>query len=107
MCGMCGVPAPPGHWSEAGVVDSARDRLRARIRRADLIDAILRCHGLRARDQLNAPGLILSSPTGGHTIAHELSDVWSAATCLSGRPFDPLDTDLLDALENRHAAGGR
>lgn len=104
MCGICGVPAPPGHWSEAGVVDSPRDRLRARIRRADLIDRVLRCYGLRARDRLDAPGLNLSSPTGGHAISHELATVWVAAEGLSGVLIDPLDIDLLDALTSGLAA---
>ena len=40
MCASCGFPAAPGHWTEAGAA-TAPDRLRARFRRAQVLQSVL------------------------------------------------------------------
>ncbi|HRO58754.1 MAG TPA: hypothetical protein PK177_06245 [Burkholderiaceae bacterium] len=71
-----------------------------------MIDRIVRRHGLRALDRLVAPGLALSSPTGGHAVAHELAAVWVEAERMCGRRIDPLDAGLLDTLAGRQVDAG-
>ena len=41
MCASCGYPMRPGHWTEAGAPE-AHDRLRARFRRAEVLNRVLR-----------------------------------------------------------------
>ena len=48
MCSACGFPAAPGHWTEAGA-NTAPDRLRARFRRAQVLQKVLPAYGLTAR----------------------------------------------------------
>ena len=90
MCANCGFPSAPGHWTEAGNA-SAHDRLRARFRRAQLLQAVLPAYGLTAHDDGAIPGLTLSTRTGQHELVADLAEVWSAAERMSGRAVDPLD----------------
>lgn len=90
MCGTCGFPTAKGHWTEAGAA-TAHDRVRARYRRAQVLQRILPAFGVNAHDPIQTPGVILSSMSGSHEIAADLAQVWAAAERLGGRTVDPLD----------------
>jgi len=90
MCSACGFPAAPGHWTEAGAAD-APDRLRARFRRAQVLQSVLAAYGLTAHDGAQVPGIQISTLSGDHTIARDLAEVWVTVERLAGRAIDPLD----------------
>jgi hypothetical protein len=90
MCANCGFPAAPGHWTEAGAA-SATDRLRARFRRAQVLQTILSSYGLTAHDDGLIPGLTVATKTGNHVMAADLTEVWAAAERIVGKVIDPLD----------------
>lgn len=90
MCSVCGFPAAAGHWTEAGAAD-APDRLRARFRRAQVLQAVLPAYGLSAHDGGLVPGIQISTLSGNQTIARDLAQVWEIAERLCGGPVDPLD----------------
>lgn len=90
MCSACGFPAAPGHWTEAGAAD-APDRLRARFRRAQVLQSVLPAYGLTAHDGALVPGIHISTLSGDQTIARDLAEVWATAERLCGCPIDPLD----------------
>ena len=90
MCSACGFPRAPGHWTEAGAA-TAPDRLRARLRRAQVLQSILPAYGLTAHDGLQVPGLQVSTRSGQHALVRDLDEVWATAERLTGKPVDPLD----------------
>jgi mannose/cellobiose epimerase-like protein (N-acyl-D-glucosamine 2-epimerase family) len=90
MCSACGFPAAPGHWTEAGAAD-APGRLRARFRRAQILQSVLPVYGLTAHDGAQVHGIQISTLSGDHTIARDLAEVWATAERLTGSPIDPLD----------------
>lgn len=94
MCSACGYPAAPGHWTEAGYA-SMPDRLRARFRRAQVLQKVLPSYGLTARDGALVPGIQISTLSGNQVIVRDLSEVWEAATKLTGQVIDPLDARFL------------
>ena len=98
MCSACGYPAAPGHWTEAGAA-SMSDRLRARYRRAQVLQRVLSAYGLTAHDGTLVPGIQISSLSGDHTIARDLTEVWETAERLTGRPIDPLAPRFLGAAD--------
>ncbi len=91
MCSACGFPAAPGHWTEAGAAELP-DRLRARFRRAQVLQSILPAYGLTAHDGAQVPGIQVGNLSGDHTIARDLEEVWATAERLAGRAIDPLDS---------------
>jgi len=95
MCGACGFPAIPGHWTEAGFGDDAHQRLRARFRRTQVLRPVLRAYGVTVRDSLS-PGIAVSNMSGAHVIAADMTELWKAAERLGGRTIDPLDPCFLD-----------
>ena len=90
MCSACGFPAAPGHWTEAGAA-TAPERLRARFRRAQVLQAVLPAYGLTASDGMQVQGIQVSTLSGSHAIVRDLEEVWATAERMSGRPVDPLD----------------
>ena len=90
MCSSCGFPAAPGHWTEAGAA-TPHDRLRARFRRAQVLQSVLPAYGLTAHDGAQVPGIQLGTLSGNNTIVRDLEEVWAEAERLSGKPIDPLD----------------
>jgi hypothetical protein len=94
MCGLCGFPAAPGHWAEAGA-RLPGDRLRARLRRAAVLRRALRAHGLDLRDGAPMPGVRLIRPGGGEHLVPDLAALWRAAERVLGAPLDPLDPRFL------------
>lgn len=90
MCSICGFPAAPGHWTEAGA-STAPDRLRARFRRGQVLNAVLRGYGVSAHDGGVVPGIQLASFSGAQSIVPDLESVWPEVERLTGRTVDPLD----------------
>ena len=90
MCANCGFPAAPGHWTEAGAA-TVPDRLRERFRRAQVLQCVLRPHGLTAHDGGLVPGIQVSTLSGNQSIVLTLEDVWPLAQQLTGHAIDPLD----------------
>ena len=91
MCGTCGFPAAPGHWTEAGAGTTPHERLRARLRRAQVLRAVLPAAGLSADEGVNTPGMVIGTLTGAQVIVANLTELWAAAEALGGKPVDPLD----------------
>ena len=91
MCGACGFPAVPGHWTEAGVGNTTHQRLRARFRRAQVLQSVLRAYGVTVRDGMSSPGIQVSNMSGAQLIVADLTELWKAAERLGGRSIDPLD----------------
>lgn len=96
MCATCGFPAAPGHWTDAGAA-TGPDKLRARFRRAQVLQAVLSVYGLSAYDGGLIPGIQISTRSGSETIVPNLTDVWVLAEVLTGCPLDPLDPRFLGA----------
>jgi hypothetical protein len=94
MCANCGFPSAPGHWTEAGSA-GASDRIRARFRRAQVLQAVLPAYGLTAHDDGSIPGITLATRTGHHELVADLAEIWTAAERMSGRAVDPLDPRFL------------
>jgi len=90
MCSACGFPAAPGHWTEAGAA-TAHDRLRGRMRRAQVLQTVLPLYGLKAYDGGEVPGIQISTLSGSQAILRNLDEVWALAEKVSGGPVDPLD----------------
>jgi hypothetical protein len=90
MCANCGFPAAPGHWTEAGAA-SASDRLRARFRRAQVLQTILSGYGLTAHDDGAIPGITVATKTGNQVMVADLTEFWAAAERIGGKVIDPLD----------------
>lgn len=109
MCGLCGILGDDGHWADGLVrpgdppTAAAVPRLRreARRQRLALGNKVLRPYGLSIADWQGA-SYVLTSRTGATEIVSGLSDLWSKAERLAGRPIDPLDPALIEALR-----GGR
>ena len=78
MCNACGFPTRPGHWTDAGA-DNAGDRLRLQLRRAEVLNKLLKGYGFTARPPGHAPGFALSSFSGRTTILPDLEAVWQEA----------------------------
>jgi hypothetical protein len=95
MCSACGYPAAPGHWTEAGAA-SIGDRLRARFRRAQILQRVLQPYGMKAHDGGLVPGIQLSTQTGEQTIVRDLTEVWLEAERMSGKTIDPLAPCFVD-----------
>lgn len=90
MCSICGFPASPGHWTEAGSA-TAPDRLRARFRRGQVLKSVLRSYGISAYDGGMIPGIQLATFSGAQAIVPDLEAVWPEAERLAGVVIDPLD----------------
>ena len=73
MCANCGFPAAPGHWTEAGAA-TAPERLRARFRRAQVLQTVLSGYGLTAHDDGVIPGITVATKTGNHVMAADLAE---------------------------------
>jgi len=94
MCSACGFPAAPGHWTEAGAA-TAHDRLRGRMRRAQVLQTVLPLYGLKAYDGGEVPGIQISTLSGSQSILRNLDEVWALAEKISGGPVDPLDPRII------------
>jgi hypothetical protein len=91
VCSLCGVLGQP-HWAEAG---STR---RARIERVRLVNLALGHFGLRL-DDWSGSVYVVRDRKGRAEVVNDLGGLWSAAERLAGRPLDPLDPELVTALQ--------
>ena len=89
MCALCGVLRNE-HWADEGA------GRRARVIRAALLERVVVHFGLGLREW--AGQYVVSDGKGRSEVAGDLAGVWVAAEQLLGRPLDPLDPALVDAL---------
>jgi hypothetical protein len=100
MCGLCGMLGGAEHWSDGATRDApgAWVRRQARMRSAGLAQAMLAPYGVRVADW-HGTSFIITGPTGRSDIARDFDDLWTRAEAVLGRPIDPLDPALVDAIE--------
>ena len=112
MCAFCAMMADGStHWTAAGTdagqtaePESGRTRYLGRLRRVALVNRILDHYGCEASDWANNRYVVKSRDGRTSLVAH-LPEVWAAAEAIAGRPLDPLDPALLDALRRATATG--
>ena len=89
MCALCGVLRNE-HWADAGA------GRRARVIRAALLERVLAPSGIGVREW--AGQYVVADGKGRAEVADDLAGLWAAVERLAGKPLDPLDPLLLDAL---------
>ena len=104
MCALCGVLGGKGHWSDSASAPAVfasrtepQTRLRERQVRVRILNAVLRHHGVVAKDW-SGSAYLLTSRTGRTALVETVAEVWPAAERISGRACDPLDEAYLGAL---------
>ena len=111
MCVLCGQDfVGQVHWTDRHVEDRARapgsgadpveyqrDRRRDRGHRVVLTNEVLRYYGLRVEDWSGSK-YVLRDRTGSMELIQDLGALWPAVAKLAGRPPDPLDPALQEAL---------
>ena len=109
MCVLCGRDFVAGpHWTDrhlenkarasgADPVEYQRDRRRDRVRRAAIVNEVLRHYGLRV-DDWSGSKYVLRDRKGRSEIIQDLGSLWPAAAKLAGRTLDPLDPVLRELL---------
>jgi hypothetical protein len=104
MCGLCGVLEAEAHWTDAAARPQAfggqaqPTRRQERFARIALANRILGHYGLKLGD-FQGRSYVLRSATGRQELVPHLAGMWAAAERLAGRPCDPLDPELIAALE--------
>jgi hypothetical protein len=105
MCALCGVLGGAEHWTEAvarlGVFTRNTDtasRRRERLNRVVSANRVLKHYRMSLADWQGS-AFVLSSATGKTEIVDNLAHLWTAAERLLGRPCDPLDEELIGAME--------
>ena len=96
MCGLCGLLGAESHWASS--IKSGLPDRQERFQRIAQANRILGFYRLRLED-FQGVSYILSSPTGRRELVSDLGQVWRIAEQMSGRALDPLDPELLSALE--------
>src|SRR5262245_66190146 len=102
MCGLCGVFLTESSWSDATVTspaDGGRTRRHERLHRVAQVNRVLRRYGFKLADW-NGSSYVLSGPTGQSSIVPSIAAVWPAAERIRRQSIDPLDPDLIAALEH-------
>lgn len=95
MCALCGAFGVAEHWSDGAAQAFTRAERQHRVAVAN------RClgpYGLTLSDW--AGRYILTGRTGASSIVDNFGALWPEAERLAGRACDPLDGDLIDALED-------
>ena len=105
MCALCGVLGGAEHWTAAvarpGVFTRNTDvaaRRRERITQVAAANRILKHFRLSLADW-QGTAFVLSTATGKTEIVDHLGHLWAAAERLTGKPCNPLDAELIAALE--------
>ncbi|MGH6899366.1 MAG: hypothetical protein ACREJ5_22920 [Geminicoccaceae bacterium] len=106
MCSLCGVLGAEDHWTDAsarpqtfGGTPARRTRRQERFERIALANRIL-WHYRLALGDFEGQSYVLRSATGRQELVPDLVGLWRAAEKLAGRSCDPLDPDLIAALED-------
>lgn len=94
MCGLCGVFGVAEHWTDG----AGRSQAEAQ-HRIEVANDFVGLYGLRLAEW--AGRFTLSGPTGGAAVVDHLGALWPAAERLAGRTFDPLDPNVIAAVEAR------
>lgn len=89
MCALCGVLRNE-HWADAG------GGRRATVVRTALLEQVLAHAGLGVREW--AGQYVVTDGKGRSEVAEDLAGLWATAERLAGRPLDPLDPGLVEAL---------
>jgi hypothetical protein len=97
MCGLCGILAGADHWSDTGATPQGSTPPQLRQLRARLANRVLAHYSLKLTD--TGGSLILQSATGKSALVAHLGDLWAAADRLGRKPPDPLDPELIAALD--------
>jgi len=105
MCGLCGLLVAEAHWSDAVARPATfagryvpQTRRQERFARITLANRMLGHYRLRLTD-FEGRSYVLRSATGRQEVVPDLMAIWAAAERLAGRPCDPLDPALVQALE--------
>jgi hypothetical protein len=105
MCSLCGVLGGGTHWTDAAAQPGASQtraarptRRQERAARIVLANRILRHYQLKLGD-FEGQSYVLRAATGRQELVPDLAGMWTAAEKLAGRSCDPLDPDLISALE--------
>jgi hypothetical protein len=93
MCALCNVLLSD-HWAEQG------ESRRARTLRTQFLGRVLGHFGLSLHEWAGAV-YVVSDRKGSTLVVQDIGSLWSSAQALLGRPLDPLDPALLDALAPR------
>lgn len=98
MCGLCGLIGEDGHWSDP--LGDSLPRRRERLRRIAAINRVIAPFRVTVSDVQGA-SYLLQGATGRQALATGLEELWQQAQALIGKPLDPLDPRILEALEAR------
>ena len=105
MCVLCWQFLTEDHWSERYLsgdetVSGDREHIRRRDwrRRTQVLNHILGVYGLRLEDW-QSRSYMLSNRKGSTMIVQDVGGLWPAAEQLVGRSLDPLDPQLIEALQ--------
>ena len=105
MCALCGVLGGAEHWTAAvarpGVFSRNTDtasRRRERMRQVTAANGVLKHYRVSLADW-QGTAFVLSTATGKTEIVDNLGHLWIAAERLTGKPCDPLDPELIAAME--------
>jgi|SRR5262245_51525246 len=96
MCGLCGLLGGEAHWASS-IKSGVPDR-QERFQRIAQANQILAFYRLKLED-FQGVSYILTGATGRRELVSDLGQIWRAAEQMSGRALDPLDPELLSALE--------
>jgi hypothetical protein len=91
MCALCGVLLND-HWAEQ---EGGR---RGRTFRVGLVNRVLDHYGLDLDDWAGRV-YVLRDRKGRAAVVDNLGVLWAQAAVLAGRPLDPLDPELVRALD--------
>jgi len=91
MCALCGVLLND-HWAEQ---EGGR---RGRTFRVGLVNRVLDHYGLQLDDWAGRV-YVLRDRKGRAAVVVNLGVLWAQAAVLAGRPLDPLDPELVRALD--------
>lgn len=105
MCALCGVLGGAEHWTDAvarpGVFTRNTDAASRRQERAGQVAAANRVlkHYRVSLTDWQGTAFVISGATGKTEIVDNLGHLWTAVERLTARPCDPLDAELITALE--------
>jgi hypothetical protein len=98
MCALCGALGIADHWTDGSSSSPTGVTSRAELQhRIDIANRMLAPRGLKVSEWCGR--YVLKGRAGGAAIVENIGALWPAAERLAGRPWDPLDPDLLARLE--------
>lgn len=95
MCGLCGVFAAEGHWTDA-LVHQGGTALAARLQHCEAVSHVLSHFGVALRPW--GGRYLLSNRTGRTMVLDHIGALWRAVEDLSGQPCDPLEPTLVSLV---------